>query len=447
MNRKPTHKIQRLHELVKTLHYHFEVFSTFSGELIDSLLSQIRSLIKELAVFISRHKIKHILGSAAVLFGFSVSAQTFEKPVKNPFGLVASTELALPSAIDLDGDGDLDILVGDYDGHLTYYENIGTPTNPSFAAGLESPFGIAPPDDGMNVPTFADLDDDGDFDLLVGAYFKEGSGYESALFYFKNVGTKNSPSFDTAVVNSLGLTETFIPAIPTFVDIDNDGDFDLFVGGTSGLISYIKNTGTKSNPSFAKAIYNPFGIARQYQEFAYCSFSDLDKDGDYDLIVGGDYSYTSGDGGVLFYYKNIGTASNPSFDSPTENPFGLSSTSYSSFPAFMDLDSDGDDDLLVGEYYGNLQYFKNTTPVASVEGLNNLGWDITIYPNPSSDIIQLKTPLKFESIEMVDMQGKIIKTLNPQETKHDIKDLQLGIYMLVLKDINGIVVKKQVVKK
>ena len=74
-----------------------------------------------------------------------------------------------PSFADLDGDGDLDAVVGEFDGHLLYFENTGSATAPAFTART----GAANPFNGVDVgnfstPSFADLDGDGDLDAVVG---------------------------------------------------------------------------------------------------------------------------------------------------------------------------------------------------------------------------------------------------------------------------------------
>ena len=74
------------------------------------------------------------------------------------------------------------------------------------------------------------------------------------------------------------------------------------------------------------------------------SFADLDNDGDQDMIAGET-------GGDIYYFRNTGTASAPSFAAKTTNPYSLTTLSslggYSQ-PCFVDLDHDLDYDLMVG---------------------------------------------------------------------------------------------------
>ena len=75
-------------------------------------------------------------------------------------------------------------------------------------------------------------------------------------------------------------------AVPTFVDIDFDGDMDCFVGSNAGNIQLFKNTGSPSNPIYKKQV--PFCDFDQFFYFIVCitnSGSDLKPDGHLDVIV------------------------------------------------------------------------------------------------------------------------------------------------------------------
>jgi hypothetical protein len=119
----------------------------------------------------------------------------------SPFDGIDVGRKSAPALADLDDDGDLDLVVGEWDGVLNYYENVGNATSPTYEAvdGAASPF------DGIDVyvdqvsyygakgsPAFADVDGDGDLDLVVG----ESDG---DLHYYENVGNATSPTY--AAVN------------------------------------------------------------------------------------------------------------------------------------------------------------------------------------------------------------------------------------------------------
>ena len=96
---------------------------------------------------------------------------------------------------------------------------------------------------------------------------------------------------------------------PTFTDIDGDGDLDLFIGDNINRdVYYFENTGTSNNPIFAAATTNPFGLTPPGQSYVYPTFADIDNDGDKDLFVGRDFS--------IDFYENTGTSAAPAFTAP-----------------------------------------------------------------------------------------------------------------------------------
>ena len=133
---------------------------------------------------------------------------------------------------------------------------------------------------------------------------------------------------------------------PTFVDIDGDGDMDVFIGRFSGTILYYKNTGTALSPTFVPqgGTNNPFNSV-DIGDISNPSFVDVDGDGDMDAFIGDKL-------GTILYYKNTGTALSPTFALHTggSNPLNVD-VGYNSAPSFADLDGDGDMDAFIGEFY------------------------------------------------------------------------------------------------
>jgi Ca2+-binding RTX toxin-like protein len=285
-----------------------------------------------------------------------MSDPIFKTPVTNPFGLSKVGSLASPTFADIDGDGDLDAFVGsDYynGGDTLFFRNTGTPTNPAFAAASTNPFGLS--DVGsVASPTFADIDGDGDLDALIG-------NNDGNTLFFRNTGTPTNPGFAAASTNPFGLSYVGSIASPTFADIDGDGDLDAFVGEFYGKTLLFRNTGTPTNPAFAAASTNPFGLSG-VGYYASPTFADIDGDGDLDALIG------NGSGNTLFF-RNTGTATTPAFAAASTNPFGLSDVGGNASPTLVDIDGDGDWDALIGNGNGNTLFFENTAPIPNPKPL------------------------------------------------------------------------------
>ena len=207
----------------------------------------------------------------------------------NPFGLNDSGTLSTPTFADIDHDGDQDAFVGDGFGGLYFYRNTGTAINPTFAAAIKNPFGFNNASF-YTRPDFVDIDNDGDLDAFVG-------NFDGITQFYRNTGTLTNPAFAAAVNNPFGLGDVGLQASPIFVDIDNDGDQDAFIGNLAGNILFSRNTGTVSAPAFAAAITNPFGLTNVGAQ-ANPAFLDSDGDGDLDLLLADDLVGARGDPGA-----------------------------------------------------------------------------------------------------------------------------------------------------
>jgi len=418
-------KRKQLKGLIKRLNFLLKHKNEKTESIIKKLVLRIRRIIGELGHLFSRRELKRVLGAAAILIGLGfanrANAQSFAPPQLNPFGLDSVGNISFPTFSDIDGDGDLDLFVGDnpYSGlsSLQYFENTGSETNPQFAAPVANPFGLVSTN--YSFPTFADLDGDGDADLLVGEFL-------GTMQYFENTGSATNPQFAAPQVNPFGLVSTTLFATPAFADLDGDGDIDLLSGEYIGSMQYFENTGSATNPQFAAPQENPFGLVST-DDSSFPAFSDLDGDGDIDLLVGEYY-------GNMKYFENTGSATNPQFAAPQTNPFGLVATYQNALPTFADLDNDGDIDLLAGEYYGALKYFENTIVdgIAEIEQLN-----LALYPNPVRDILNLEVEEQIGRIEIMDVTGKQINTLENPGKQVSLSDLQPGIYMLKITSVDG----------
>ena len=259
---------------------------------------------------------------------------------------------ASPEFYDIDNDNDYDLLIGCYDGKVWYYENIGDSVNYDFEYVTNTYFNI---DVGnMSVPRFCDIDADGDFDLFVA---NESAGYtnniEGDIAFYENVGDSINPQFEFATANYL-FCDMGSTSSPLVLDIDDDSLNEILVGILGGQFVLLDNSGTQSEPEFYFADTSYFNLTFPYGPAV--TFGDLDNDNDLDLIVseGSFWSY-------LDLYRNIGTIGAPQYEFWEEIASSWDYTFYT--PDLVDIDGDNDLDLFFGYHYNLLQYCENVGDV------------------------------------------------------------------------------------
>jgi len=277
----------------------------------------------------------------------------FLPPDTTAFGAFTPVLAAHPAFGDLDADGDLDVLVGNYPSDFLYFQNTGSASAAIFASPQTNAFGLSYSGVAFGSPSLIDLDADGDLDLFSGNYLGE-------IVYFENIGSATRASFASKRFAPFGLSSFDAATAPTFADINGDGDLDAFVGTANGQIFYCENIGSAAAPSFDAATTNAFGLSNATR-YAAPTFADLDGDGDLDAVVGNQY-------GDLLFCQNTGTATAASFAAPRNPALGLGNMGAFAKAAFADLDADGDLDALAGNFDGSVLYLENSPllPTGSV---------------------------------------------------------------------------------
>jgi hypothetical protein len=184
---------------------------------------------------------------------------------------------ASPTLVDLDDDGDLDALLCNGEGNTLLFANSGTSSAPAFAPPVTNPFGLADVGDGA-APAFGDVDGDGDLDAFV-------SEEEGDTFFFSNSGAATAPSFAAPLANPFGLASFEFDPAPALADLDDDGDLDVVLGRSDGNTLFFENTGTATAPALAAPLTNAFGLGDVGSD-ARPTFADIDGDRDLDAFVG-----------------------------------------------------------------------------------------------------------------------------------------------------------------
>lgn len=285
---------------------------------------------------------------------------------------------------DFDGDGDLDIILGDFVDRLTWVENIGTREKPKYATPkfIKINGETLHLDLEMIVPTTADWDGDGDIDLIVGIE-------DGRVVFLENTGQKDAdgPVFKAPVYIQQEPEYLKFGALvtPFSTDWDNDGDEDLICGNTAGHIGFIENLGGGEKPKWAKPVYlkadgetililagengSIQGPAEQKWGYTTLSVADWNGDGLKDIIYNSIW-------GKVEWFENVGTKNQPklSKSKPLEvewtgqnpkpawnwwNPEGKNLvTQWRTIPYAIDWNYDGLMDLIMLDHEGYLCFWE-----------------------------------------------------------------------------------------
>ncbi len=306
----------------------------------------------------------------------TLDGAAYHRPRSDTEGERAHTGSAsLP--IDLDGDGDKDMILGDVIfSNLVALTNGGTPQYANMVAqdSLYPVYDV--PVDMQIFPAayYEDVNNDSKRDLLVTPNYASLSENFESVFHYLNEGTDAVPVFAKQQENlfqdrMLDLGEG---AYPIPFDLDGDGLMDLIVPNYGyfapsslypGKMAALRNTGTATAPAFTLVDDDYMDLSTSgIGNAMYPAFGDMDGDGDKDMYVG-DLQ------GRLHYYKNVsgGPVAQFSLEEPTvvNDAAQIIDVGQFATPQLFDVDGDLLLDLLIGERNGNLNYYHNTGTTAS----------------------------------------------------------------------------------
>jgi hypothetical protein len=285
-------------------------------------------------------------------------------------------------ATDLDGNGTSDLILGDVDfpNLISLLNGGSTDTAQMTSQDTAFPSNTLPVKlFSFPAASFLDMNNDGKKDLVISPFdasLNISDNFRSVWFY-ENSGTDSLPVFkfmtDRFFLNE--MIDVGSCAFPVFHDLTGDGLPDLIIGNYGyydssyyenailhsvykSKIAFYKNTGTHMNPAFHLETDDFAGISELKLLGVYPAFGDLDDDGDADMILG------NSDGKLIYFNNTAGTGKLPVYSPPQFNYHGIDVGEYSS-PQLFDLDKDQKPDLIIGEEKGNLNYYHNSGSVAN----------------------------------------------------------------------------------
>ncbi len=267
-----------------------------------------------------------------------------------------------PIVTDWNGDSKRDLLIGGEDGYVYFCKNVGTDDSPKFDTAYPLQAGTdSLKVNGYSNPFVANWDHTGRNDLLVG----DGEGY---VTFFKNTDVYlNLASGEKIKVGAVDLKIPGGNAVPVVVNWNNDGYDDLIVGSGDGTVYlYLNDTTSNTIPKLLPGVKIQANSDLQVGKNATPYIIDWDDDNKGDLLIGNSAGY-------VFYYKNIGTNDATTFTTGTKIKFNEEEIKVdaNSRPCVLNKNG-GNIDLLIGSKAGYVFLYpltdvnKNTAPQLTI---------------------------------------------------------------------------------
>jgi hypothetical protein len=356
-------------------------------------------------------------------------------------------------------------------------------------------------------PVFVDFDQNGLMDFVVSTtgYFQTNGTYKSGLTAYKNVGSLNSPAFELVSRDQWSLSNFNISnMVPTFGDVDLDGDIDMITGANDGTFYYFENTAGTGNAfqfTFKSNYLTGLDIGNLSTPFLNTSLSSNAR---LAMLSGERFDNIN-------YWQDTSNTAEPKFKLMTDSLFKINMRAVSGFPSgrttaviqklfnsdrerlvvsnangkvyifnhidnlmvsvgpavvdsinlmqgqytlsnggfgitMADIDGDNKPELLAGNPQGGLVLFKNQITPDGIKTVSNSLNPISCYPNPTQQILHVKSNnyAPIISVEIFNMMGKSLmqQKVGNNTTTINLIDLANGVYTLKVNTESGIFYQK-----
>jgi len=338
---------------------------------------------------------------------------------------------ANPVLFDYNNDGLQDLIIanygyyiegGNFNSQLALYKNIGTLNNPEYKWITDDYAALGTLAFENNIsPTFGDLDNDGDLDMLVG-------DSDGKLHLLNNIFMSGESNFFINAVDYFDIDVGSF-ASPFLVDLDRDNDLDLIIGTRHGNIYYYENQGSINDAEFilVNELFGGINLTDPIYNTAYTTPTVIDGENGFELYVGTEK-------GSIHHYTNIDDNLEGIFTEVNDSIL-IYSNGIRTAPYIYDLNNDGWNDMLLGVYTGgvHLLWGCDYNQVSTTEKESII---FKIYPNPTEGILHLENFDSIGKLNVYSLGGRLCYSASPKRII-DLSHLESGLYFIQSITTNG----------
>jgi len=328
--------------------------------------------------------------------------------------------------------------VGNTPSSIIIFQNTGSLEHPEFEHFQPDTIDVSTYGIESSDPALGDIDGDGDIDIIV------GDEMGRLHLYINTAGEGEWPVYvisDLSISDASGETiDVGQFASPQLIDLDNDDLLDLVVGEKNGLLNVFFNCGSSSTPSWCQLITDNFAeawgniyVTNALGINGYSNPSLYSDENGIHILVANEI-------GAVQYFGLVSEDWEEEIFEVSENVLE-SVSGYRSGSSFSDLNNDGKVDCIMGIQNGGLRcYLGSDSANIGIPEINFNTVDIlTVYPNPSASVLNWKikntytTSSSIEEFQIVvrnTMGVVFIRTPSTVEGSIDTSNMAPGLYVI-----------------